>query len=377
LIYLKKEDKNIIYLFYFVPYIFFAISVVSVFINGMSYIEFYPSKFGRMINISIYFLVFIFTINCKNKNKISTDDITKYYLYGTYILLFFGILQLLNNMFNTPYFEFKTRSYIHSMDTNLLFPFMKNRITSIAEEPAYLIPYIMDTIIILFYRPCKIKNTKNDKVLLFLFIILLSFTLSLSGYLNFVIICFFIFLFSKRINKLISLLVISPFVIYILYKLQNIFLAIFSRLDLDSLLKSGRLQESILPIKYLFSDGSLFNILFGYGPKGLEYICSFLFYTDGYQKGQMLGAESHVIFVDHLIEYGIVGLIITIGLFYYLYLLGRKTYLITNNRFSQVLCLNLLVTSLYTSDYASPRFTVIILLILFSYKDAKNKKVIP
>jgi hypothetical protein len=375
-IYINKEDANIILLFYITPYIFLAISIASIILYGIPYIEFYPSRFGRMINVSIYFLVFVFMIDCKNRKKISTDTAIRFYLYGNYILLIFGIWQLLNNLFDVPYFKFKTRAYIHSIDTNSLLPFLKIRITSIAEEPAYLIPYLMDAIIILFYTPYQIKNTQKEKPLLLLFITILFFTLSLSGYINFLTICFIVFIFSNRINKITSLIIITPVLVYISYKLQSVFLVVFSRLDLNILLQSGRLQESILPIKYLFSHGSPFNILFGYGPKGLVYICNFIFYTYGYRKGEMLDAESHILFIDHLIEHGVIGLIITIILFYYLYLIGEKTYLITKNRFSQILCLNLIITSLYTSDYASPRFTIIVLLILFCYKDAKNRKIV-
>jgi hypothetical protein len=149
---------------------------------------------------------------------------------------------------------------------------------------------------------------------------------------------------------------------------------IFQRLNPSDLLKSGRGQESLLPIKYMFNNSSIFNIMFGYGPKGFGYVRQFIVYDSGYWQGQQIAVTSHVIFVDFFVEYGLLGLIMIILLFWYLYKLSTQIYIITNNRICQVLCLNQIITSLYSSDYASPHFTVILIIILSIFKDAKKFK---
>jgi hypothetical protein len=361
---LVQEDLLIIVLFYIVPYISLALSIVSVFSLGMQYVYFYPGKMGRMMNMSIYFIIFIFLINQKNKEKVSADDCIRLYLFGCCILAFFGIWQLMNSIFNIPYFDFNTRNQPHSINTENLFPWIKIRVTSLAREPAYLVPYLMDAGIIAFY-------SHKYKLLLVPVLIVLFFTLSLSGYINFFVIAAAVFILMPPARKLSAGIILVPCFLYIVYRVKNILLTVFARLDPNTLLASDRLQEVILPVNYMVSQTSLFNFIFGFGPKGMEYVSQFLSYHNN-RQGEILGAEPHFIFVSSFVEYGFLGLVISLMFFYYLFRLAQITCRKTKNRFSQILCLNLLVSSLYTSDYASPRFTVIILFILFLYKDTKE-----
>jgi hypothetical protein len=291
------------------------------------------------------------------------------YLAGCYILLFFGIWQLLSNLFGVPYPDWSTRSSIHSMDKFGLLPFMTMRITSIAREPAYLMPYLIDAVILIFY-------TSKKYILIFSFLIVIFFSLSLSGYINiiFILMAMFSFLQQSRVKFFFGIISTSV-ALYIGYQLHGVFAAIFSRFAPDNLLMSRRFQTIILSIKFMFSDNiSLFNILFGFGPKGMEYIRRSVFYTSGYVQGNPIEITTHFVFIDFLVEHGIIGIASIIILFYYLLKIGKITYKKTKNRLSQVLCLNLFITSLYTSDYASPRFTVIIIFILCLYKDVMSSK---
>jgi hypothetical protein len=318
---------------------------------------------GRMVNILIFFTLFVYIIDKRNRNLFSTMDMLKSYLIGCYILLFFGILQLLNVLFGLPYPDWHTRSSIHSMDISGLLPFMTIRITSIANEPAFLIPYLIDAIILLFY-------TSKKYISILLFLIVIFFSLSLSGYLNvlFIGIVFFCYM-RKSPKKIITGFFLIVFVFCVGYQLRGVFSSVFNRLTPSNLFSSGRFQTIILSVKYMFSDISLFNTLFGFGPKSFEYVRRFVSYTSGYLQGIPIETTAHFIFIDFLVEHGIVGMITVIVLFYYLFRIGKKAYKKTENRLSQVLCLNLFFTSLYTADFASPRFTIIIVFILCLYKD--------
>jgi hypothetical protein len=318
-----------------------------------------------MVNISVYSLIFIFAADRKNQNKISTKNIIDAYLVGCYILLFFGIWQLLGII---PYPAFGTKSHIHSMEMAKLLPFMRMRITSIAQEPAYLVPYLIDAIIILLY------STKRY-ISIVLFSVVLLFSLSLAGYINIFLIMIIMFVFSKSNSKKIcSNIIVFLSFLFLCFFLRNVFIAVLERLSPEKLIESTRFQDLELPLKYMFTEASLFNIIFGFGPKGFAYVGRFLSYTRGWARNTEFSLTSHVIVIDFFVEYGILGVILLLFLFYRLYLYAKTTYRHTKNRLSQLLSVNLLISAMYTSDYASPRFSIMLMIILFLYKDSKTSK---
>jgi len=365
------EDKHVLWLFYMFFFVSFSIvSFLNLFVSGVSYIKYYPSIFGRMANITICFVLFLHIVNEKNKEKISTKILLNAYVAGCSILLFFGIWQILNIIFYIPYPDFETRDQIHTMDVTGTLPFFTRRVTSIALEPAFLIPFLIDAIIILFY-------TTKKYYWIILFAIVLFFTLSLSGYVNiFLIILIMLFFAKKTIKTFFVKIFVLISSVFVLYLTQNVFIVVFQRLNPAELLLSGRLQNSILSIRHMFFEASVFNFLFGFGPRGMSYIRNFVFYTSGWRQGEMIGTTTHIIFVDFFVEHGIVGVLAIILLFCYLFALATKGYNKTGNRLGQVLCLNLIISSLYTADYASPRFTIIMILLLCLYKDGQNKKIL-
>jgi hypothetical protein len=192
---LFSEDKKVICLFYLLLLGSFAVvGFFSIFICGISYIEFYTSIAGRLINITVFFTIFLFIIDRRNRNYLSTNDMLHAYLIGCYILLFFGIWQLTNNLFGMPYPDWITRNSVHSIDVTDLLSFITKRITSIAREPAYLVPYLVDAVILLSYT-----SRKYFSILFYLIIIF--FTLSLSAYINIFLIGVIMFVFMRRSKK--------------------------------------------------------------------------------------------------------------------------------------------------------------------------------
>jgi len=369
------EDAHVIFLFYFVFYIsFVVVSFINMFVSGVSYIKFYPGIFGRMVNVTIFFVFFLFVINEKNRNNISTRTLLNAYLIGCYILLFFGIWQTLNFLFHIPYPNFYTRDHIHSIEEANLLSLFTRRVTSIAREPAFLVPYLIDAIIMIFYTSIYIFK---KFFLIALFVGVLFFTLSFAGYMNMLLLISMMLVFARKtIKTLLAKIVFLLCSFFGVYLLQNVILSVFQRLNPQELFLSSRLQNSILSLRFMFSEASLFNILFGFGPRGFSYIRNYIFRPSGWQQGEMIDVTSHVIFVDFFVDFGIVGVSMIILLFCYLFMLSTKTYNSTGNRLGQVLCLNLVITSLYTADYASPRFTVIIILLLCLYKDARDRKIV-
>ena len=106
----------------------------------------------------------------------------------------------------------------------------------------------------------------------------------------------------------------------------------------------------------------------------MQYIGTFLEYT-GKFKGMSYpfeGGTSHVILVDFFVDYGLVGFFMCISLFCLLYKFAKTVYKKMNTRFLYVLLINLIINCLYTSDYASPRFTVILLIFISLYRISKK-----
>jgi len=283
---LTKEDTRVFGLFYIVHFVSLSLTFINIIIHGIPYIEFYPSMFGRIINSGVYALFFVYIMDQRNKDKISVKKVINGYLMGCCILLAFGLWQLSSLLFNIPYPDFTTRAQIHSIDTTLLPAFMTKRITSVAEEPAYLIPYLMDAAIIFFF-------TRGSKIIVMPFVIVLLFTLSLSGYVNLLFVALAVFALTKtNKGKIFFVCLAVPVIAYFVIKNLNIFLAVLSRLNPDDLLKSGRLQEILLPVEYMLSKASPFNLLFGYGTKGLFIYASLSFTNTVIMLVRMLSLKS-------------------------------------------------------------------------------------
>jgi hypothetical protein len=203
--------------------------------------------------------------------------------------------------------------------------------------------------------------------------------MALSGYINlFFIIMAIIFLARKTKKNVIVTVFILLCGIFIIFKLQNNIFAVITRLNPGNLLLSNRAQEAILPVKYMFFDAPAFNVMFGFGPKGMGYLAENIVYASGWLKGQNITTSTHIVIIDFFVEHGIAGFIMIIALFSYLFLLSTRVFKKTGNRLAQILCINLFITSLYLSDFASTRFTAIIILLLCLYKDSKdeNSKII-
>jgi hypothetical protein len=120
-----------------------------------------------------------------------------------------------------------------------------------------------------------------------------------------------------------------------------------------------------MPVQYMVQEASFFNLLLGFGPKGMVYLRQIIGFSQEMKEG-----TTSTLYTEFFIDYGIVGILIIFVLFFYLFFLARKTYHLTKSRLSEILCINIFVTSLYTTDFANPHFTIILLFILFLYKDA-------
>lgn len=109
------------------------------------------------------------------------------------ILGVFGIWQIFHNVLGiwVPTVETRNELYFAS--------FMGlQRVTSLADEPSYLVPFLIDAMLICFYLKRKILSC--------LFLVVCLFSLSFGGYLELIILCITYVFLTKSFSKLKFLL---------------------------------------------------------------------------------------------------------------------------------------------------------------------------
>ena len=144
-------------------------------------------------------------------------------------------------------------------------------------------------------------------------------------------------------------------------KFAYIFQAVFSRLQFSKLFESMRLQEMYIPMEYTWNNSAVL----GFGTAGCKLIGPFQQYKSGWAAGTTMRLPTtHFYLLDYYIDYGILGIIFYVSFILILYKCNNIIIDDTEKKKSFVLLVNYIITSMYTSDYASPRATMIILLIL-------------
>jgi hypothetical protein len=267
--------------------------------------------------------------------------------------------------------ELHTRSHIHSVaDRSLIGNFF--RITSFADEPSFMVPFIIDGILIFsFYK---------QRAIIAVFVVLLIFSMSLGGYVNLAIIGLCGLFLSRRHIRLthicIAIFLLLAFIVLFYDKLSLIFELILSRGELSSsfsVTDSPRTEMIVYPWKYLFEDNFV-TTLFGNGPSSMKYLNK----TKILATGEPYHVTSNNIFTDIGFEEGIVGVI---GLVIFFSLLYRFFIIIkTRDRdidrcslYGKLFVIHLLISSLYRADFMSPRFWIVVS-IIFALKFMTTKR---
>jgi O-antigen ligase len=133
---------------------------------------------------------------------------------------------------------------------------------------------------------------------------------------------------------------------------------IIGRLDLNTLLESERVVVISNTVHSLLGT-SFINIFFGFGPASFKYLAL----TDSIIRGRH--STSNNIFIDNLYEFGVVGFLCCMSLF--IYLLLDSFYKAKDNKYyfiSYLLTTHLIISSMYRGDYVSPRFWILLTLII-------------
>jgi len=319
--------------------------------------------FGRIVNLTLLFFIFISMYAFHKKTGQSYFDkflVIRSYYFGVFIVLLIGVWQLLSFYSSVP-FPFETRSHVHSTYGGG-YSFLQ-RLTSIAREPSFFVMLAVDFIglSLLFYSGFK------KTVMVALGLLMVVFSLAPSGFISLfgaVIGAWFfsgLKYFSGRMafKKLVlsALAVVSAVAIFFMN--EEIFQYIYSRIFDATPDNSDRFYMVVMP--YLWSlDGSLFSLLFGYGVKSYSIIGSYYILP----SGEAVHATSNNIYTDIFWESGLIGLVLLLSFFIFVFVSIFKGKIGRNYSFIAFYFLfDLVLSGFFRADYASARFFIILYLI--------------
>lgn len=351
----QKYFRVILVCFYMPMVLSFMWAILKYpFVSDPSYNNYITSVLpSRLGHIAMFLLAFIGILNTK-VTELKPGKLLQSYLYG--VLIIFGLMgfwQILSALTGVWCPEIETRSNLYFASSLGI-----SRVTSFADEPSFLVPFLIDA--------CIISLCFKRYFFLAFFLVLIGFSLSFAGYLE-LILLFFVYLlfhnFKIFLKSLALVVVVAALLVLIFPQLADLFQALItSRAELQSdfsMDDTSRTLMLVQPVSILFS-GDWISALVGYGPASLKYI----FDSDRYD---VIFATANNIYVDCLFENGIIGLVLL--LFLYIYLWRRFSCIPrTDQNFQYILCgklfvFHLLLSSFYRADYSSLRYVCLFLLI--------------
>ncbi|XKF14807.1 O-antigen ligase family protein [Halomonas sp. BLK-85] len=316
--------------------------------------------FGRMINLALLFIVFILIHSFHRKTGEILQDyflVIRAYQLGIFIVMLIGAWQFISFYSSIP-FPFETRSHLHSTyGSNYSF---SQRLTSVAREPSFFVMLAIDFIglSLLFYSGLKRKS------MVALGLVMVVFSLSPSGFITLIGAAVAAWGFSEikyfsgkiKIKKIVFFIIgAAIFSVFILMN-EQIFEYIYGRIFNAAPSNSGRFYMIVMP--YLWSiEGSLFNILFGYGVKSYSIIGSYY----SLPSGVPVHITSNNIYTDIFWESGLIGFMLLISFFVLVFVrIFRSKIGKTCTFIAFYFIFEIMFSSLFRADYSSARFFIIL-----------------
>lgn len=371
IVYCDKYIRYILQLFFLPMFIAIMSSSISlVTLNDSCYYEYYNFLLPtRVMNILLFVVIVLYIYNQINKIDIfECDNLIKFYSYGIFILLgLFGLWQICHIVFGVWVPPVETRSRLYFAST--LGPQL-NRVTSFADEPSYLAPFLIDGMILFSYL--------KKYIISILLLLICLFSFSFGGYMNLLFLAALLFIMMSRKNK-IKYLCVGGFIFMMFMILfpdvfGNVLGIIGSRKELSSDFDptdTSRTTMIVYPWIYLF-QGNWISLLFGNGPSSFKY----LHLSMKQPNGEEFHTTSNNLYTDIVYEGGLLSFFCILILFYCIWRLLSNIVNRYNYReifTAKILLFHLVITSLYRGDYVSARFISIILIIGVLYVISKQK----
>lgn len=362
---LTRYQKYVIILFFLPTVLSMLWSIISLGpVNESLYYEMFTNDMpGRIVNLFILFALFYWissTIISTPRDR--TDVYMKAYYWGVFLILgVFGIWQMISSVTGIWCPEVGTRG-----DAYFLRDVGLRRLTSLADEPSFLAPFLIEGILLSLY----VKNYVISTALCL--IIIMSF--SLGGYAELALLLLAGLYFSDNKTRTRGLICIVLFVGSLLIFFPEIFDWISLFLNARKELQSGfKAEDSWRTLTYTYPIISFINsdigsMLFGHGPASFKYLMA----TVG--LGDMFTSSNNM-YIDVLYEGGIVSLVSILTLLVYSW---KKINLLQtkHNRqetiIAKLFILHIILSSCYRGDYSTPRFISLFLLLICFFKSSQT-----
>ncbi|WP_161595259.1 O-antigen ligase family protein [Acinetobacter haemolyticus] len=326
------------------------------------------SMYGRIFNVVLFsVLSWVIVSLCNYRGYLKVRDVVIFYSIGCAILILTGYWQSLSLYWGIGSFPFETRSWVHGFNKGDYD--IEARLTGIAAEPSYFVPFVLDFLILSLIA----FKSKSIKITAFIFgacVMILSF--SPSGYACTLIAFSLAAILVSKPNiktfKYLSAFLVVVFVVMVMLldKVKNVGYVVER---LTNLSQDGRFR-SIYDTLMVFFDSSFINLMFGYGITNFKVASQYTNYS--------FLQTSNNLFADVLVEMGFVGLFLMSLLFFNLFI---RIFLSARNNYQKfiayALLFDLIATSMIRADYSTSRFFIMICLIFLLskydvYKRAEN-----
>lgn len=306
-------------------------------------------------------------------SKINEHDACKFIRIGFYSLFIFIVLgywQLIGGYLGIPFF-IETRDWMHGVP-GALRAILPSRITSIAEEPNFLAPLLIEFILLSYLI---IRSGFNKFIFIGLTLVILILSFSGGAYVNLALV--FAFMMSLVVIKLtftgrikvyhFFVLLISSAVFFILIYLGGlIFEFIYYKFQHEMTGGSSRSQFLISFIK-LIINSDVSQLLLGHGLGTMSVLDEFGMLSEDY-----LFRISNNFILDMFWEGGVLSLSLILIFYFLLLYPGMNNFTKSNYYYIGLLMsFHLIVTATYRSEYLSTHFLWVIIMILTVYKCAR------
>ncbi|GIU49902.1 hypothetical protein TUM4438_34520 [Shewanella sairae] len=286
------------------------------------------------------------------------------------VALFFVLLghwQFIGNLVGIPFF-IETRDWMHGVPSAIR-SVVPRRLTSIAEEPNFLSPLLIEYIIL---ASLVIAGKKTKLIAYGLGIFVIIFSFSGGVYINALLLvtCFgflslyrslvsgrlkgqdLVFLFLVLLGLSILLSIGDILLDFLYYKFQG-----------EAAGQSAR-SQFLSSLAMLISQSKAMELTFGHGMATMSVLTDF-----GLAKEEFLFRITNNFYLDMIWEGGFLGLTCVLLFFGYLLFIGFRHYL--DNKYFEaglLLTIHMMITCLYRSEYLSSHFLWVVTLIFICYK---------
>lgn len=365
LYYRKIKIFNIELVFIFGYSTFILISSLSLIITLYKLpISIYDTKLiNRTMTSSLVIITILIICDWIQKQPLEKAiRFLKISLISTLLFAALAIYQIFSFEFNLPFII--TRAYVWGATPEITKE-LSYRLTSIALEPSFYTPIIIESIILSYLL---LRKSLFIPVLL-ISIFLIYKTHATSAYIHLAILTVIYLAFNHNIkykHKLTFLLLVGIFILYMITS-NNLSMEYFiDKLYIELSGQSSR-SHSYGAIVTEIINLDILNLLFGNGVNTLSFFNEL---TNNSYK--MPFSVSNNLYIDVLWDSGIIGGIV---FFISLTIIFIKIYPYRKNKFgfsSLLLLFSLLITSLYRSEYTSTHFAWIIINIIICYYISKS-----